>query len=337
MKEAAFYCFHDLTLEVGSKPVEVKDHLVGFLEGLSWVKISRFKGRPTLRFFICPSNNGFKLPSTGHECLRADEFSGLEAGDDFYLTDGSSHFHLKPALGKGYARLAPSFFDKPALVQGNFWSFGLLKLLRPLGIYSLHAAGMANGDGLGLLIVGASGSGKSTLAIGLIRDGWRYLSDDALLLRLKPHGVEAVALRKSFYIDAVQSPDYSDLPLGEEVPVTRGRQKRRVCIEQIYPEQYLSRCIPRLLVFPRIIAHDQSRLVPMDRVRALKILLEQSGPQLFDTNTMDRHLDLLKKLLQQAVVYELKAGTDLYRNPAKLIGLLQKAQGQRSWHGSLSS
>ena len=59
------------------------------------------------------------------------------------------------------------FFPKPTMTQANFWCFGLLKLLRPLGIYSLHAAGLASEAGEGVLLVGPSGSGKSTLAIGL--------------------------------------------------------------------------------------------------------------------------------------------------------------------------
>ena len=328
MEEADFYCFHDLSLEVRKKPAGLRDHLTALLQDLSWVKTTCVREKPTLKFTISTKENGFKLPSTRHECFRADEFSGLEAGDDFYLTDGSSHFHLRPSLGKGYARLAPSFFDKPALQQGNFWSFGLLKLLRPRGIYSLHAAAVADRDGSGLLVVGASGSGKSTLAIGLVQTGWSYLSDDALLLRSTPDGVEALALRKDLYIDAARSPDYSDLPLGEGVLVTRGRQKRKVSIEEVYPGQYLDRCMPRLLVFPRIIPQDQSELVPMDRVRALKILLAESAPQLFDTKTMARHLEVLKKLLQQTTAYELRAGIDLYRDPAKLVRLLAETRGK---------
>jgi hypothetical protein len=52
------------------------------------------------------------------------------------------------------------------LLQRNFWAFGLLKLLRPLGFFSLHAAGVVSGHGRGLLINGRPGSGKSTLALG---------------------------------------------------------------------------------------------------------------------------------------------------------------------------
>ena len=326
MEGASFYGFHDLTLEVRKKSGGVGDQLPALLEGLSWKRTSRFVDRPNLRIFVSESENGFKIPSKGYERFYAEGFSGVESGDDFYLTENSSSFHLQPGLGQGYARLAPSFFTKPDLIQRNFWCFGLLKLLRSLGIFSLHAAGVARKDA-GMLIIGASGSGKSTLSIGLVRAGWSYLSDDALLLRSRPEGVEALALRKSFYIDAARAPDYSDFPLREEIPDTNGGLRRRICLEETYPEQYLQQCIPRLMVFPRIIPQKQSRLLPMDHVSALQILLRESGPQLFDKQTMARHFELLKQLLQQCKAYELEAGIDLYQQPVKLIHLLESAPG----------
>ncbi len=140
------------------------------------------------------------LPSTAREVLRGDGFRGLQDGDEFYLTDGASVLRLEPRKGRGEARLAPSFFLKPLLLRQNFWVFALLKLLRPSGIYGLHAAGLVAEDGTGVLVVGQSGSGKSTLAIALVRRGWRYLSDDAVLLRSRPEGVEALALRRHFYV-----------------------------------------------------------------------------------------------------------------------------------------
>jgi hypothetical protein len=335
LEDTAFYSLDDLTLEVKQQPAEAAGYLSGLLQDLSWVKTSRFEGRSTLHFFVSANDNGFKLPSTGHECFRADEFYGLEAGDDFYLTDGASLFHLRPAKGDGYAHLAPSFFGKTALVQRNFWCFGLLKLLRPMGIYSLHAAGIANGDGLGLLIVGASGSGKSTLAIGLIREGWSYLSDDAVLLRLQAEDLSALAFRKHFYVDAGATAHYADLPLGEEAPDVSGGRRRRVCIQDAYPGQHVTKCIPRVLLFSLIVPHSQSTLLPMDRLSALRKLLAQSSPQLFDKKGTQQHLDLLKRLLQQTATYELRAGLDLYYNPIKLGQLLAEAEGETRWAGGL--
>lgn len=328
MGQSALYALEDLVLEL-SADAPRRESLGRLLQQLSWMRVHSANSKPSLYLSAEPNNGGFEIPTNSREVLRADGFLGLEAGDDFYLTDGASIFYLRPTKREGYARLEPSFFTKPELVQGNFWCFGLLKLLRPLGIYSLHAAGLASRDGGGLLLVGASGSGKSTLAIGLIRAGWRYLSDDAVLLRHGSQGVEALACRRSFYIDAERSHDYSDLSLGEEKPDSNGGQRRTIGIDKAYPEQYVPRCLPRVVIFPQIKRQDQSTLKPSDCVRALGFLLAQSAPQLFDRNTMARHLELFKKLLQQTQTYELDAGTDLYREPATLVDLIKEAQGRK--------
>jgi hypothetical protein len=81
--------------------------------------------------------------------FRAEGFWGVEQGDDFYLTDGASLLHLQTVQGQGTAQLASNFYTQPRVVQGNFWAFGLLKLLRPLGFYSLHAAGVVPTHGGG--------------------------------------------------------------------------------------------------------------------------------------------------------------------------------------------
>jgi hypothetical protein len=278
--QCALYALEQLVLELDLEEPRRED-LDRLLEELSWVRTSQPTYKSALYLSVSSNNREFRIPRNCREVLRADDFLGFEVDDDFYLTDRSSVFHLRPTKGEGYARLAPSFLTKSALTQQNFWCFGLLKLLRPLGIYSLHAAGLASRDGGGLLLVGASGSGKSTLAIGLIRAGWRYLSDDAVLLRHASQGVEALACRRSFYIDAARSHDYSDLPLGEEKPDSNGGQRRTIGIDQAYPDQYVPRCLPRVVIFPQIKCQDQSTLKPSDSVRALGFLLAQSAPQLF--------------------------------------------------------
>jgi len=268
------------------------------------------------------------------EVFRADEFHGFESGEEFYLTDGSSLFHLRPSKRQADVCLSRSFFSKPRSQRESFWAFVLLKLLRCAESYSLHAAGIVSRSGSALLIVGGSGCGKSTLTIELIRQGWGYLSDDAVLLRVQPAGVVALPLRTKFYVDAEAAASYQDIPLGEEVPDTAGRHRRRIRIEDVYPEQHMSEGVPHVLLFSKIVSRAKSTLVPVDRIVALNHLLAGSGPQLFDRGSMARHLGLLKQLVQQAAAYELRAGLDLHRDPAKLVSLLQAAGVQTLWPGS---
>ena len=67
-----------------------------------------------------------------------------------------------------------------------------------------------------------------------------------------------MACRRSFYIDAARSSDYADLWLGEEKPDSNGGRRRRVGIHEAYPEQYLARCLPRVVIFPQITAPSKA-------------------------------------------------------------------------------
>jgi hypothetical protein len=334
------YSFHDLTLEAEGKERKCAEELTKLLGELSWVKTQSPSGKPSLSLTLDLADKEPEIPAAARQVsqpgdiLGLHDFYGFESGDDFYLTDGSSVFRLESSRGRGYAHLSSSFFARPPVVRQSFLAFGLLSLLRPLGLYSIHAAGVLTANGLGLLIVGASGSGKSTLSIGLIRKGWRYLSDETVLLRDRHGVVEALALRKNFYVDLDAVPRYSDLPLGAEIP---DMKKRTLLLAAVYPGQYTSSCTPQVLLFPRVVPEALSRLFPLDRVQALAKLLEQSGLQSFDRATMSQQLDVLKRLLQQTVAYELRSGRDLYDEPLKLVGLLAEAERENRWPSGLSS
>jgi hypothetical protein len=175
-------------------------------------------------------------------------------------------------------------------------------------LYALHAAGVRAPGGGTILLIGPSGSGKSTLAYGLVRQGWGYLSDDALLLRRQANGVDAVAFRKPFSV------------------ATSGA-KHRVDVRAAYPNQHVEAARPDLLLFPRIVCAGQSevrRLTPAD---ALRRLLCQGGPELYDRSTMARQLAVMTSLLRQGPAYELRAARDLYERPHLLLEILARAHG----------
>jgi hypothetical protein len=130
----------------------------------------------------------------------------------------------------------------------------------------------------------------------------------------------------SLSFDAVR---YADLPWGEEVPDGSGGCKRRLCIAATYPDQIVSRCVPRVLLLARIVESPHSTARPLDQTYALRQLLTQSGPQLFDRWTMHAHLAMLTRLLEQAASYELQAGRDLYEEPLTLIDLMAEVTGAR--------
>jgi hypothetical protein len=266
--------------------------------------------------------------------FQAEGFWGVEHGEDCYLTDGSSQWHLQLRQGRGEAWLGPEFSKKPAHLRRRFWAFGVLKLLRPLGVFSLHAAAVVSTDDRGMLMVGAPGSGKSTLALGLLRRGWSYLTDDAVLLRQQLDVVEALACRQDAYVKTEDATRYGDLPWGEAVLDSVRGCKLRLCPSVAYPGQMVSWCIPRVVLIAHISNGPQTLLCPLDRVQCLRQLLAQSGPQLFDRPTMGAQLEVLTRLLQQADIYELQAGWDLYEEPLILQDILSEVKGVDPWRAS---
>jgi len=333
------YRFHDLTLEVHPADLEARAGLARLWSHLSWVPATDgLSGNLASHFEIRLHDAIGSVPQSASFAFQAEGFSVLESSDGFYVSDGDSIFHLQIDAGKGDAYLHPSFFSKPISLQYKFWSYGLLRLLRPSGFYSLHAAGLKTTNGEGILIIGPSGSGKSTAALGLIRQGFCYLSDDAVLLRKTGEEVTAFALRKHFFLDSSAASDHSDLTLGEEIPDNQGGRRRRIHVEDAYPSQQISECIPGVLLFSTIVADAQSALRPLTPAAALKLLLDASGSQLFDRPTMASHIETLRQLLRQTTAYRLEAGGDMLADPSHLVRLLATVnENGHKWHVSLSN
>ncbi len=334
MAAVTSYRWHELSLVVhADEPIGTWE-LAQTLQELSWVRVDTHAPAPALSLSVHRHASQCHLPAMACRMFQAEGFWGFERGDDCYLTDGISQWHLQLRRGLGEAWLGPDFTEKPAHLRRRFWAFGVLKLLRPLGVFSLHAAAVASTDGRGMLIVGAPGSGKSTLALGLLRRGWSYLTDDAVLLCQRSDEVEALACRQDAYVNAEDAARYGDLPWGEALPDGMGGCKLRLCPSAAYPGQIVLRYVPRVVLVAHISKGRQTLLRPIDRVQCLRHLLAQSGPQLFDRPTMGAQLELLARLLHQADIYELHAGWDLYEDPLILRDLLPEVKGVVPWHAS---
>ena len=325
----ASYAFHDLTLKVLPVAQEIHSDLDQLLHDLSWTRVPEEPQASSLSLAVRLDARRAVRRSASGEVPLGEGFRGTERADAFDLTDGESLLHIEPRKGHAEARLAPSFLRRPPLLRQNFWVFGLMKLLQSKGFYGLHAAALVRKDSRGVLVAGGSGSGKSTLAIALIRQGWGYLSDDAIVLRARPEGIEALALRRHMYVEDATADAYQDLGLGEERADRRGGRRRRVRVEAAHSAQRTVACIPRVVLLPRIVRRARSAVTPIGRVPALQRLLEQSGPQLFERRDTGDRLSVLKSLLDQCAAYEFRAGADVARDPVAVAELLETLKGDR--------
>ena len=317
------YRFHRLGLEVGPAELEARARLSRLWSDLSWHPCGDDEAPPAHCLSLELHEERRPLPSGLRHSFTAESFSGFDGGDsEFYLTDGDSLLHIRPAHLEAIACLAPSFFDKSLTLQYTFWSFAISRLMRPLGLFALHAAGLvhtAKDDGI--LVIGPSGSGKTTVTLDALGHGWRYVSDDAVLLCTDEGGtvVAAVGVRKHCYIDSGAASRHSAFELAGDVPDNTGGTRRRVRLGTDHARQRVNRCIPRLLLFPTIVNREQSVLRPLGRRPAFTALLDASCNQLWDRRTMPQHLGILKAVVAQAPAYELQAGRDVYRDPSLLV------------------
>ena len=186
--------------------------------------------------------------------------------------------------------------------------------LRRCGLFELHAAGVVEPrSGSGFLVVGPSGSGKSTLATQLASAGWRYLSDDALLLRVGAEQVEACALRREFAVTeqtvaAGVLEGFEDL-LKEPVPFDP--LKRRFKPHAVFPEGFAESCEPRALFFPVVTNEPASSARRLTQAETMRGLLRMCPWACYDRPAAATHLGLLARLARQAAGFDLRAGRDL--------------------------
>ena len=136
------YSFHGLSLDVQPEDLESRANLTEMFSNLSLVRSDVSVGNSHHRLRIHLHDELRKPPPSAAFQFEVEGFSTFEDAEGFYRSDGASVFHILSESRQAHVYLAPSFYDEPFMRQWNFWSFGLLKLLRPLGFFCLHAAGL---------------------------------------------------------------------------------------------------------------------------------------------------------------------------------------------------
>jgi len=266
----------------------------------------------------------------GEEIYRTETLYVAKTAQGFFLRCAEAWLELTPAQSKGEGFLPESFWGLNPYDQREFFLLSLLMLLRPHGLYGLHANGLATNEE-GLLIVGPSGSGKTTLTLSLLEQGWQFVSDDAVLLKDTASSSEplhAYAFRRGFSFTS-QTETFFDTVQTEAM--YSAQDKRVLDAEQLYPEQFTPSLIPRLIIFPEIGDQAESEIATLSASEALIALVQQSAGSMIDRGAAAKQLELLKRLVQSSSCYRVRSGRDVIeqgeRVSAKLKTLLGRADG----------
>jgi hypothetical protein len=260
------------------------------------------------------------IKSAGSIVFQAEHLTIKRNENGFELDCAESQLQLKVDLGQAKLYLHEGFWQQSVYNQREFFLLALLMLLRPKGLYGLHACGLKK-DGSGLLLVGSSGSGKTTTMLNLMKSGWQFLSDDAVLLHETLQDVEALAFRKGFSVMPDVAHDLGSLATGFEFDDPEG--KKVVEFAADFGGGHCESCKPKFVLFPKL-STGVTRLEAMNPVEALLKLSQQSGGIMPDPNLSQKQLCMLKTLLQQVQCFKLHLVNDALANPDLVSNLIQE-------------
>jgi hypothetical protein len=231
---------------------------------------------------------------------------------------------VRIAPGRDAASIWTSVVDSDAVLE--LVSIVVLELASHRGFFGLHAGAVVR-DGRGLVLCGGSGTGKSSLCLTLLHAGYRYLSDDFLLLEVDGGAVRCVPLFRTFNIDPSWAERFPGLTfLGSGMA---GR-KRSVDPERCYPGSHAASARPAVILFPIIADDPESSVHPLSKRDALGRLLPQTRMSA-DPETARKHLEALAILMRDAATLELRHGRDFLRAPvATLARLLDPLTAERA-------
>jgi hypothetical protein len=207
--------------------------------------------------------------------------------------------------------------DPEGILLPQLLSHSIPAALRRCQIFELHSGAVIDPvSNKSILLCGPSGSGKSTLTLQLAASGWRYLSDDVVLLVNDERKVKAHGLRR-FLALTEHTVKESGLPaIDSLLDRSRMANKHRLMPENVFQSAIASDCYPNVIVFPTIASEETSSTHDLTQTETMSRLIRVSPWSCYDRAVAREFLDLLAKLVRQSVSFALSAGSDLIGDPA---------------------
>jgi hypothetical protein len=247
--------------------------------------------------------------SPGLERFEIAEQAQCYLSDDGLIVDFESS--LLQLSGRDPVQILIAFKNEPASIDVNLsrtLSFAVCAGLRRHGIFELHSAGLVGPHtNSGVVIIGPSGSGKSTLTTQLAASGWKYLSDDELLLTVEQDQVVARGFRDFFALSA-EAMAASGVVFGGAIS---GDAKTRFEPVAVFGQKAVESVIPRALIFTSISGKVETQVVELSQTETMSRLLRACPWATYDREIARENLKVLSHLARQSAGFDLVAGRDL--------------------------
>lgn len=296
-----------------------------FLKGYHLTKLSATSSRQVSCRLDVLSGNPPPLPPNLHAFDVPHGFCFGGGGDYFLLVEKSRIDIGPPSRGLVTIWLGETVNERKPVAITNVMAYALQALLRRCDLYDFHAAGVVEPrTGTCFLFAGPSNSGKSTLTLRLLESGWKYLTDDMVVLDETARGVEARGLRRLFSVSA-RTLEGCSMPRLEEAlgaPAASDPTKRRLDPEIVFPDSHAGASVPAVLCFPTLTGDETSRVEPVGKTEAMSLLIKYNPWAGYDVASGRGHLRALGSLVKQSRTVSLLAGRDLLSDPSKAHALL---------------
>lgn len=247
-----------------------------------------------------------------------------------YFTDYFSTLTVDPGGSRVHGNLDPGSDRGGGMdfFTNVIFPLSLFEALRYHGLYYLHAACLEGPDGTGYLISGNAGSGKTTLTLSLIHNGFRFLSDDTVFLRLgNENSIEILGFARQFHVPLDLVTDNASFEKLKALPDYKPHSRKKMLPpDEWYPEHRIERMKnPRCLIFPRL-ASNETRLEPINSSEVMTEILGQSPAVMFNLELAPAHLEALKKLIAHGRGFRLISSPDLKTNPERVRRIFEQAR-----------
>lgn len=201
-------------------------------------------------------------------------------------------------------------------------------ILKRLNLFHLHGSAVTK-DGNGIIIPGGPEDGKTTTALSFLRAGFKILSDDQVFLQKRDSGIYALGFDDGIFITNKTISFFPELKIFKEVPLyKKGRQfKKRIEIKKLFPNSIAQKTKISLIIFPKIVANQKTRLEPISKSQALIKMLNQKPKEykslIKDGIALTKQFNLYSSLAQSIKAYNLFMGEKIGDIP-KLVSELLK-------------
>jgi hypothetical protein len=212
-------------------------------------------------------------------------------------------------LGRGAGMLGVPEDGDPAARAWDVYSMTTLSvalLLARRGRALVHAAAPVSPSGEAWLLTGDTHAGKSTTCANLISAGWRFASDDHVVLSRGEDGrLWVEGLPRKFHLDHGWGSDAPEGRRGETDPLDS------------WPDRWVARAPLGGVLLPRVTPQRPTRGAPATPGDALAALIRQSPWLIADRAAAPGILAMLREAAA-GPAYRLELGLDTFAAPDRL-------------------